>query len=235
MARTHLDRKNVALAGTIYRLRQAIDVYRVIGLNAGKAKQLGLSGAFFGYVQAVSLDMVVLAICKIFEYEKPKNPKNLKEHRQTVSVHGVVARLAKHKYTAVQVKKVERFGLKYSNTTPCTDSTQFLIDTISQFKLAHRPALVRLRDYRNERVAHQQFGGERTKFKSLPPIEEFEAVFDFAKDFYALISDCLLNVGPASFDVRTRMGLVRTFKALGIDDAQFDFPPQDAPSKKRTP
>jgi len=36
MARTHLDRKNIELGKLIYRLRQAIDVLRVIGLILSK-------------------------------------------------------------------------------------------------------------------------------------------------------------------------------------------------------
>lgn len=225
MARTHLDRKNVALAGTIHRLRQAIDVYRVIGINVTEARRLGLSTAFFGYVQEVSLDMVALTVCKIFEYEKPRKPGKAKKPHQIVSIHGVTARLERHKYTAAQTKSIARFGLKYGNKDACVHPTPFLNDTITGFKLKHQETLRRLRDFRNQRVAHTQFGGTRNRFKRLPSLDEFEAVFDFSEDFYRLISDGILNIGPALIGRQSGMGLVRTLKALGVTEARFDFPP----------
>jgi hypothetical protein len=220
MAHTHLDRKNISLAKTTMRLRQAIDVYRIIGINASAAKRLGankISSIFFGYVQQVSLDMIALTICIIFQWEDPNKP-----YKQN-SVSGILTRLEKHKYTDVQAKNVERFGRKYGNTAACPDPTQFLRDTVDAFKRQHDASLERLRRYRNTHVAHSQLGA---RVKSLPSIDDFEAIFDFAVDFYKLISDGILNIGPTGFPPAAGVGLVRTFKNLGLTDALFDFPPK---------
>ena len=216
MARTHLDRKNVALGTLIYRLRQGIDVYRIIALNAGAAKRLGghkVSGAFFGYVQLLSLESIALTICKIFDYENPKKPYRVN------SIDGIMVRIAKHKFTAVQFKQVECFGRAHGNAA-CADPVEFLRDTASSFRKQHAVALKLLRDFRNQQAAHSQLGA---KFKNLPSIDEFELIFDFANDFYRLISDGILNVGPASFAPHAGTGLLNTFKNLGLTDAQFDF------------
>lgn len=220
MARTHLDRKNVALGALIYRLRQAIDVFRIIGLNTAAAKRLGghkISGSFFGYVQLLALESIAVTICKIFDYENPKKPYRVN------SIDGILARVAKHKFTAVQLKHVERFGHAYGHTGTCTDAHQFLRDTVGAFRKKHPLTLKRLRDFRNQQAAHSQLGA---KFKNLPSIDEFELIFDFAADFYRLISGGILDIGPASFAPHAGTGLLNTFKNLGLADAKFDFPRQ---------
>jgi len=217
MARTHLDRKNIALGILIYRLRQGIDVYRIISINAGAAKRLGaqkVSSAFFSYVQLLSLESIALSICKIFDYENPKKPYRVN------SIDGIMVRVAKHKFTAVQFKQVERFGRAHRNATACADPIEFLRDTVAIFRKQHAVALKLLRDFRNQQAAHSQLGA---KFKNLPSIDEFELIFDFANDFYRLISDGILNVGPASFAPHAGTGLLNTFKNLGLADARFDF------------
>lgn len=218
MPRTHLDRKNLNLAKLLYRLRQSIDVYRVIGLNTAAAKQMGaesISPAFFGYCQEVAQDEIALGVCKIFEYEKRGGHK-------ANSISGVMARLDKHRFTAIQAKNVERFGQKYGNKATCTKPTEYLRDTVRAFKKQHERSLQRLRDFRNQYVAHSQFDAK--KVKSLPSLDEYEAIFDFAADFYRLVSGGILNIGPAFISPRAGMGVLHTLKKLGLTDAKFDFP-----------
>ncbi len=223
MRRTHLDRKNLALALLIYRLRQDIDVYRIIGINAGAAKRLGghrISGAFFGYVQGVAHESMALTTRKIFDWEDPKKKYRLN------SISGVLARVDKLKFTAQMAKNVERFCAKYGNRTPQRRPAKYLQATVELFRNQHVVALERLRTYRNQRIAHSQFIIHRKRTKSdktLPSLDQFEALFDFAVDFYKLVSDGLLNIGPTGFAPNAGTGLVRTLKHLGLAEAKFDF------------
>lgn len=224
MTRTHLDRKNVELGKLIYRLRQAIDVHRIVGLNTAAARRLGghkISGYLLWYVQLLALESIPLTICKIFDYENPKKPYKLN------SISGVMARLAKHKYTAIHAKNVERFGRRYGNTAACSEPAAFLNDTIAVFRRTHRDALRRMRQFRNQFVAHSQFGA---KIETLPSIDEFEAIFDFCADFYKLIGAGILDIGPAAFPPHVGTGLLHTLRNLGLTDAQFDFPPKKSGS-----
>jgi len=223
MARTHLDRKNVKLGSLIYRLRQAIDVLRVIGLNVNGAKRIGghiISIKFLWFVRLLTLESIPLTICKIFDRE------NLTKGWKRNSIYGVMARLTKHRYTPIQAKNVERFGRKFGNVNPCSNPTAFLNQTIELFTAAHKDAFVCMRKFRNEHAAHSEFGAKR---ENLPSIDEFEAIFDFSAEFYKLIGAGILDIGPASFPPDAGMGLWRMLKNLGLTDADFDFPPKKSP------
>ncbi len=223
MRRTHLDRKNVGLALLIYRLRQDIDVYRIIGINATAAKRLGghrISGAFFGYVQGVACESMALTTRKIFDREDPRKKFRLN------SISGVMARVEKHRFTPEQAKCVERFCLKYGNPNSQKRPARYLANTIEAFRQQHAVSLERLRKHRNQRVAHSEFVIYRkgTKpDKGLPSLDEFEVFFDFAANFYKLVSDGLLDIGPTGFAPHAGSGLVRTLSQLGLSGAQFDF------------
>ena len=223
MPRTHLDRKNIGLAKLIYRLRQDLDVYRIIGLNAAAAKRLGgqqVSGGFFGYVQGAALESAALTARKIYDWEDPRKQYKLN------SISGVMARIDKHRFSPEQAKAVERFCVKFGKTVVEKRPATYLRKTSVAFQKKHTVSLERLRRFRNQHVAHSEFMIFRKGAKpdkALPSLEEFEELFDFAVDFYKLVSDGLLNVGPTGFAPYAGTGLVRTLKNLGLPDAQFDF------------
>lgn len=217
MRDTDLDHKNVALSKLIFRLRQSLDVYRIIGLNAqAAARESGqnVSQAFFGYVQVVAFDSVVLGISKIFEWQNPKGHK-------LNSISGVVALLERHPHTALEKKAVERFGQRFGNTAECVDPTSFLRETIKAFKEGHKSALEIIEQHRHSHVAHSEFD---YKIESLPSLDQFEIFFEFALEFYRMISESFVEVGPALFHLAAGDGLIRTFKQLGIENPKFNFP-----------
>ena len=223
MRRTHLDRKNVNLAKLVHRLRQDIDVYRIIGINAAAAKRLGadkISGGFFGYVQGLAHESMALTIRKIFDREDPKRGFKLN------SLSGVMARVEKHRFTLAQAKAVERFCTQYGYAVPEKKPARTLAKTIEAFRRQHAASLERLRKHRNQQVAHSEFVIYRKGAKpdkTLPSLNEFEAFFDFAADFYRLVSDGLLGIGPTGFAPHAGTGLIRTLRNLGLSEARFDF------------
>ena len=223
MPRTYLDRKNIGLAKLIYRLRQDLDVFRIIGLNAAAAKRLGgqqVSGGFFGYVQGAALESAALTARKIYDWEDPKKPHMLN------SISGVMARIDKHRFSPEQAKAVERFCVTFGNTVVEKHPAAYLRKTSTAFRKKHMVSLERLRQFRNQHVAHSEFMIFRKGAKpdkTLPSLEEFEALFNFAVEFYKMVSDGLLNVGPSGFPPYAGTGLVRTLKNLGLPAAQFDF------------
>ena len=67
---TPIDQKNIGLAKLLYELRQDLDIYCLISVNAEKINERGIGKSFFGRLQQLALGSITLNICKIFEEEK---------------------------------------------------------------------------------------------------------------------------------------------------------------------
>src|SRR5207244_2018855 len=65
-----IDEKNIELAKTLFCLRQDMDVYCLIGVNASKIQANAIGTLFFGHLQKRMIECIVLAICKLYEDEK---------------------------------------------------------------------------------------------------------------------------------------------------------------------
>ena len=104
------------------------------------------------------------------------------------------------------------------------DCRSYIQTVFSSFRNAHAESLRRLKLYRNKFGAHNEHGAV---LESLPSIAEFEALFQFADEFYQL-SDSLLDIGPAVFKGHVSKGVLRVMKALGIENPKYDFDAQDA-------
>jgi len=56
-----------------------------------------------------------------------------------------------------------------------------------------------------------------------PSHAEFETLFSFAKDFYEVVADSIIAIGPAAIARAVGRGFVRLIGVLGVPDAKFDF------------
>jgi hypothetical protein len=67
---TPLDQKYIGLAKLLYSLRQDLDVYCLISVNARAISEIGTGQNFFGHIQRLSIEAISLNVCKIFEGQK---------------------------------------------------------------------------------------------------------------------------------------------------------------------
>jgi hypothetical protein len=212
MDRTELDIANSEVGKLIYRLRQAIDVFRVIGLNVEALDKRNAGTAFFGYVQSTALEQIALIICKIYEREKGY---------ELNSIRGVIRRLSERSFTREQLRGIELFGRKYGNVGVCVDAEQFLCRTVELFGEGHKEALRRLNTFRDKFAAHSEAG---IQLQPLPSQDDFECRLQFAYDFYSVIHDSVVGVGPALMSSHSGWSLIRLMEAIGIKDPVFHFP-----------
>ena len=212
MARTKLDRKTSELGKLVFRLRQDIDVARIIGLNVRGLRKLDVGRVFFGYSQVAAVESIAIGICKIYEKVSPPFDPNC--------IEAVLIRLEKYSLSPLQAKAIERFGRKYGNVLACKDPHDFLRKTLSDFRAQHAPALKSLRTFRNKAAAHSEFGFKRV---SLPSHNEFEALFAFAEDFYRLVHDSVNGVGPALMSSTVGSSLHKVIIRLGVTKAAYHF------------
>jgi hypothetical protein len=80
-----------------------------------------------------------------------------------------------------------------------------------------------LKKFRDRFGAHSEHGAA---LESLPSVDEFEELFEFADSFYRLVSDALLDVGPALIGAQVAIGTLRVMKRLGIQKPRIDFEPK---------
>lgn len=207
------DLKNIELVKQLLVLRDHVDVHRIIGINVDAIRKAHVNLAFVGYLQAGALNALAMHVCKIYE-ASGRNDLN--------SIPGIIDSLPTKKPSKKQRLALSEFGAKYSNAAVPVEIKSFLLATFGLFSGLHSQSLSRLKRYRDTIGAHSDHKAKRFP---LPSHAEFEELYEFALDFYNVVAEAIVDVGSASIPRKTGPGLVRVLKSLGVEDPQFDFPP----------
>jgi AbiU2 len=205
------ERKRTDYAKLVYRLRQDIDLYRVIGLNVRQLSEHGRSNAFWGYLEMLAHQSIAATTCKLFERE---------DRYERNSIPALISGLPDSAWTPEQIESVVRFAAKYGASSKFSDMKSHLWCALYCFECSNRKALDDLIEFRNKHVAHSQGG---YKLSPLPSIDSFEQIFAFTNDFYRVVSDALFGVVPVVIYSPVGRGAIKVMKALEIADLQYDF------------
>jgi len=216
------DNKNIELLKLTSHLRDHIDVERIIGLNADALRRSDISAALLGHLQMSALDSLAICICKMFESSN-RNELN--------SIPGIIASLAGMNLSENQREQFSVFGRKYGNRCEPVEGRSSLEGTFGLFCGVHSESLNRLKEFRDRFGAHSE---SRAAIKSLPPQAELECFFEFARDFYEIISRSVNNVGPAVIPRKVGHGLVRLIESMGVRPAKFYFDEEDREAPRPT-
>ena len=200
-----VDAKNIGLAKQLYWLRQNLSLYELISVNAGKIKKIGASDALFGLMQRLSLEAIIVTLCKIYEREQSKDLN---------SIDGVINALAENGYNDAQRKAAERFCARHGIPRTCDNPKDYLRNALATFISGKSEVFNSLRRFRSNYAVHSVHGFE---LEALPSFEEFEALYQFGYDFYFLISDTFLGVGPALMSLHVATGFNRLLEQIGIE------------------
>jgi predicted DNA-binding mobile mystery protein A len=212
-AKEKTDGKNVGLAKQIYWLRQNLELYELVTVNAGKIKEVGASEALFAHIQRLAMEAIAVSLCKIYEREG-RNELN--------SINGVINALpGQGPYTDVQRKAAERFAARHGIRRTCSNPREFLTEVFDRFIESHAAGFLSLKTFRDKFVGHSEHNFE---LGTLPSFDEFESLYGFAYDLYQLISDSFLDVGPALMNLYVRNGFVKLLRSLGIANPAAGFP-----------
>ena len=210
MRDSKLDRKNVGLAKLLYRLRQDIDLYRVITLNGDSLMKRKVGLFFWAHIQWLAHQSVAVGICKMFEREKT-NDLN--------SIPGIIG-LLPARCEPAQRLKVNRFARRFGVVEEWTDVRQYLLSVLDGFSNAHAAEMSKLRRFRDKFGVHSEHGAT---LKPLPSIAEFEALFEFGDAFYRLVSDVFIDVAPAPISAEVAVSATRVMECLGLENPKLDF------------
>lgn len=165
MLDSKIDNKNIGLLKNLHWLRQELDVYCLISVNAVSIKNSGVGKSFFGFLQKSCIDLITLNICKIYEYEK---------NYELNSIEGVLKYITDDKLSALDPSSVHDFICKYGNGYNEDDLLSSLSLTVVGFKKKHENELERFKAHRDKRVAHSEFGHNQN---SLPSYDVMERLF----------------------------------------------------------
>ena len=205
------DIKHIELAKRLSRLRDHIEIQRIIGLNAERLRQSRVSDSLLGYMQLTALESLAMEFAKIFERTKKFDLNSISG--TTNSIEGFEADPA-------QMQQILEFGAKYGNSVEPQAAVKHLRKTYRRFCRDHRRSLAMVRHYRNKFGAHSEAGAEQ---RDLPSEAEFEALFEFANDFYCLVARTIVGAGPAQIESKASVGFVRLMDQAGAEHLRLDF------------
>jgi predicted DNA-binding mobile mystery protein A len=207
-----VDSKNIGLAKQLYWLRQNLSLYELVSVNAARIKETGASDALFGHIQSLALQAIAVTLCKIYEREKSSGLN---------SIDGVINALANTGYTDAHRRAAERFAERHGMPRACENPKEFLRSLLAAFLLGHASTFTALRRFRDKFAVHSEYGFE---VEALPSFDDFEALFQFAYDFYFLVSDAFLGIGPALMTMHVSSGFRRLLSQIGVKNPAPGFP-----------
>jgi hypothetical protein len=210
---TPIDQKNIGLAKLLYELRQDLDIYCLISVNANRINQRGIGKSFFGRLQQLALRSITLNICKIFEEEKGY---------ELNSIGGVLRHLLTEAATILDDTKMRDFIRKYNGPSHFGSPISALQSAIDGFREKIKVELDRFKAFRDKKAAHGEYN---IVIETLPSYDVMENLFFFGADFYNLVSAAFVGVAP--YDLKTerrvKVGLKRLLEELGLEDIKTNM------------
>lgn len=207
-----IDRKNIGLAITLFNLRNDLDVYSLISLNASQIEASGKGRFFFGHVQKRMVESIALGICKVYEDEKGY---------ELNSISGIIKNLIKTGKAPLDHSKIKEFVQKYGSPTKEMPPARVLSWTLHGFRKKHNAELDRFKKARNKIIAHSEFD---VNIDSLPSFDIMERLFWFGADFYAVIGEVFLAMSPADLCMQqVKRNFRKLLESLGIPDIKTEM------------
>ena len=209
---TQIDKKNIGLARLLAGLRDDLDIYCLISVNADNINQKGIGKLFLGHIQQRAIESISLCIYKIYEYQN-KHELN--------SIAGILRNLNKVDSTGLNERELLDFIQKYGGPLELDDRISALEKTFKKVKKKYRDDLKRFETFRHKKIAHSEYSNA---IESLPSYDVMQQLFNFGVEFYELVSSVFIWVVPADLrNRRVKISLKRLLQELGIKDIKDDM------------
>jgi hypothetical protein len=208
--RRALDVANIELSKSIMNIHNAVVVYSLIGLNAGRIKK---GRTFFGLVQQQQVELIAIGLSKIFEQEKGYRLN---------SIPSILRFIEKNAIFPTDPDVVEQYLGPWK-----TGNGDHWIDDLKRMSAdhyaRHQTDLRRLQEARNTVFAHAQAGSPR---KDLPSVATFQELLALAFGFHDFINSAFINTHshPILTDTRIQVSLRNVLAAVGVADVTIRWP-----------
>ena len=217
MLNSKIDDKNIGLLKNLFWLCQELDIYCLIAVNQDSINKKGVGKNFFGFLRRSCIDLIILNICKIYEYEK---------QYELNSIEGVLKHITSEQLSALDPSHIDDFIRKYDSPNK-DESLSTLSSTITGFKKKYHNELERFKTHRDKWVTHSEFGFNPN---DLPSYDVMERLFGFGADFYMLVSRVFVSTASVSVvpcdlnsDRKVKASLKGVLLKLGLTDIKTEI------------
>ena len=211
-----LDEKNFGLVRVLFSLKQSLDIYRVIAVNASQINNAGLGKSFFAYVRGLALESCVVNICKLVEKEKKPYELN--------SISGVIRYLQEGRIRCQNTDSISAFIQKNGLQYKVGKEVEALKLIFERFYGLNTTELKRFKSFRDKIVAHVENVPSERK-TSLPSYAVMDGFLNFGIEFYSVVQQAYSGSFPIQLknEQKVLIGLLHLLKVKGIKDIQKDF------------
>jgi len=211
-----LDKKSKDLVLTLYNLKQSLDIYRLIAVNAHQINIAGAGKSFFAYARKLALDSCVVNICKLIEKENKNYELN--------SIPSVIGFLKKNKLQPKNSKLIKIFIENNKQQYILGEETKAFEFIFQNFRDNNATEFKKLKDFRDKKIAHLENlpEGKETYISSYAVMDR---ILKFGIDFYSMVQEAYIGTFPVQFDHYTKVliGLRHLLEIKGIKDIRDDF------------
>jgi len=187
-------------------------------VNASRIAENGSGFLFLSHLVKSALDSIVLAICKIYEPEKPEKPR----YEQN-SIQGVLNSLAREKIVSeIDRSKVREFVSRYGGRADEPDLVKALRLTFDAVRHKFGDDLARFKTVRDKLIAHSEY---RVQIESVPSFATMESLFEFAADFYDVVGECFIGYSVDELKNRreVKKDLVKVLRLIGLEHIETEM------------
>ena len=207
-----IDDINIQIMDMLMQAKSSLDMYDVISANAKTINQKPRNGDLWGFIQKMTLDSLILSICKVFEKDKVNG------HEQN-SISRVIAIIEINAVEPKYPEPISEFLKKYAIEVSHPYEGKFTIfdfcTVCKKFKDKYEKALGKIKTARDKIVAHND---ANQKVMTITSIADIGKILEFGYDFYSAISKAYIGVGPIEIKThkRKKNSLEHLFKQLGF-------------------
>ena len=212
MSLAHLLERNIALIRLLVKLRDHLDVHRLISLNATALVEPAIPETFIAYSQGCALEGIALMLSKIFESPKRHELNSVRGNLRLIKSSGCEAQ---------DPDKISEFCCKYGTWDSELALQDNLEQVIAEFASRYEEPLSRLKTFRDKIGAHSEAGID---IQYLPSHHDFEKLYEFAFSFYSAIAAGYLETVPATVHPRVAMSFARWVKRQLGNSIETKFP-----------
>jgi hypothetical protein len=214
--KSKLDEKNFDLVRVLYNLKQSLDIYRVIAVNAKEITEAGSGKTFFAYIQGLVIESCVVNICKLFEIEKDPYELN--------SIPGVIEHLQREQIACKDSEPIAVFASENGVGYRVGHEVEVLSVICKKFYDKNKAHLKRFKSFRDKRVAHAEHSVVNRK-TPLPSYAVMDFILTFGVDFYSAVQSAYIGTYPVQIkdENKTLVGLLHLLKIRGIKNIKSDF------------
>ena len=215
MVKCKLDDKNIGLTKILFDLKQSLDLYKLIALNASEINAKGTGKSFFATTQRLAIKSYVIDICKIFE-EKKRYELN--------SIPEILTFIQEKQIIPIDFDPIKDFAIK-NGITINQNSNYFkeLNYILDNFLAENKEDFKRYKAFRDKKIAHTE--DTKDRFDTLPSYDVMEKLLFFAIDFYEMIHEAYIGGIPVNHknDKRCFDSLHKLLGKVGHNDIKVDF------------